>query len=140
MNQNLKSVLDGESSLTGYEYDERDLLFKVTDANATPGVTQYDYDTSGNLLKITDSKGQATSYEYDLFDQRTKTVYADLKFSELSYDKNSNVTRHATPSTVGIDYVYDELNRLRQKNFPASAILNAQYEYDLGFFQNTLYF
>ena len=37
-----------------------------------------------------------------------------------------------TPSAAAIDYVYDELNRLRQKNFPASAILNAQYEYDLG--------
>ena len=42
LNENLSSVVDAELNTTTYEYDERNLLFKVKDANVPQGVTQYD--------------------------------------------------------------------------------------------------
>jgi RHS repeat-associated protein len=131
-NENVASIVDAEENVTAYVYDERDLLFTVTDANSPAGVTRYDYDLNGNLAKITDANGNPTTYTYDDFDRLDKTTYTDTKFSEFVYDKNSNLVKHTTPSTAVIDYIYDELDRLTDKNFPANTSLNTNYVYDLG--------
>ncbi len=65
-------------------------------------------------------------------DRLTKTTYADAKFSQLSYDKNSNVLQYTNPALSSISYVYDALNRLLQKNYSVNAAFNAVYTYDLG--------
>src|SRR3990167_2670345 len=131
-NENLASVVDAELNATTNVYDERDLLFTVTDANTPAGITTYDYDFNGNLAKITDANNNPTTYAYDLFDRLDITQYADLSSSNFDYDKNSNLTRHTTPSGEPIDYVYDALNRLTAKTFPLTPALNTTYAYDLG--------
>jgi YD repeat-containing protein len=131
-NENLESTVDALTHTTTNLYDERNLLFKVTDANTPAGVTQYDYDINGNLAKIKDANTNLTTYTFDLFDRLTHTTYANTKFSQFDYDKNSNITRHTTPSTKPIDYVYDALNRMIDKIFTQTPSLNSTYAYDLG--------
>ncbi|HCI45356.1 MAG TPA: hypothetical protein DE315_07510 [Candidatus Omnitrophica bacterium] len=130
-NENLASVVDAELNTTSYVYDERDLLFAVTDANTPAGVTTYDYDLNSNLAKITDANGNPTAYTYDLFDRLDVTRYANLSESNFDYDKNSNLTRHTTPSGKPIEYSYDALNRLTTKTYPLTPALNTTYAYDL---------
>ena len=59
-------------------------------------------------------------------------MYADLSFSEFDYDKNSNITRHTTPSLKPIEYDYDELNRLVARRYPLTPELDTDFIYDLG--------
>ncbi len=73
-----------------------------------------------------------TTYTYDLFDRLDITQYADLSSSNFDYDKNSNLTRHTTPSGKPIEYDYDALNRLTTKTYPLTPALNTTYAYDLG--------
>ena len=131
-NENLASVVDAELNATTNVYDERDLLFTVTDANTPAGITTYDYDFNGNLAKITDASNNPTTYTYDLFNRLDITHYANLSESNFDYDKNSNLTRHTTPSGKPIEYDYDALNRLNAKRYPLNASLDTSYAYDLG--------
>jgi len=131
-NENLSSLLDAENHTTSYQYDERNKLFTVTDANVPAGVTQYDYDSNGNLKKIKDANGNATAYTFDSFDRAFTRTYADNKFSQFDYDKNSNMILHTTPSTKKIEYDYDALNRLTAKRFPSTPELDSFYGYDVG--------
>ncbi|HOW35740.1 MAG TPA: RHS repeat-associated core domain-containing protein [Candidatus Omnitrophota bacterium] len=132
LNDNRRTVLDAQGNTTTYDYDERDLLWKVTDANAPAGVTEYAYDLNGQLAQIKDANTNPTNYAYDLFDRLQTMTYADASFSQYGYDKNSNLTQHQTPGAALINYEYDALNRLSAKRFPASAELDVIYGYDLG--------
>src|SRR3989338_4167847 len=72
------------------------------------------------------ANAHATDYAYDLFDRQLTTTYADTKFTEFEYDKNSNLKKvtQGKPNTPKvIDYVYDPLNRLINKNFPSTPSL-----------------
>jgi len=134
--QNLQKILDAEGHITAYEYDERDLLYKVADHNTPQGITRYDYDANGNLRRITDANANKTNYVFDDFDRLTTTTYADGKYSEFLYDKNSNLTKFktpaATPGTYNIEYGYDVLNRLTSRHFPSNSSLDISYNYDGG--------
>ncbi len=127
--KNRTSILDHEGNTTTFEYDERELLFKVKDANTPQGITQYDYDENSNIKRITDANGNATNYTYDLFDREQRVTYADGRFSEYEYDKNNNIKRYTTPSTANIDFIYDALNRMTTKQMPT---ITSTYTYDIG--------
>ncbi|OGX06963.1 MAG: hypothetical protein A2Z88_04115 [Omnitrophica WOR_2 bacterium GWA2_47_8] len=136
LNENLKSVLDAENHLTEYEYDERNLLFRIKDANSpVRGITEYLYDNNGNLRAIQDGNTNVTAYDFDLFDRLSTMTYADTKNTLHEYDKNSNLIRltHSRPASPRVmEYDYDALNRLIAKRFPATSALNITYGYDLG--------
>lgn len=123
------SVLDAEGRLTRYAHDERDLLFRVTDAAVPEGVTVYDYDANGNLASLKDANGNPTTYLYDGFDRLIRTTYADASFERYGYDPASNMTSRITPANQTITYRYDALNRLDQKTTPEEV---TAYGYDLG--------
>ena len=131
-NENLASTVDALNKTTTSLYDERNLLFTVTDANSPAGVTRYDYDINGSLAKLTDANANATNYTYDLFDRLTTTTYADTSTEQLTYDKNSNAATRTTPNAQQIQYTYDNLNRLTNQNYPSNSALNITNVYDLG--------
>ncbi len=134
-NENRSSVVDAEGHTTEYIYDERNLLFKIKDANSAQGTTQYDYDVNANLSKVTDANNHATAYTYDLFDRKLTETFADSKVYSFGYDKNSNVTQITKPSTtpaVTIQQSYDALNRLTSKAYPSHPSLDVGLTYDLG--------
>lgn len=131
-NENLMSIVDAELNTTSNAFDERDLLFTLTDANTPAGTTTYDYDMNGNLAKITDANNNETNYIYDLFDRLNITTYADSTFSDSDYDKNSNLVKYIAPSTNPIEYDYDELNRMVARRYPLTPTLDSTFTYDLA--------
>ena len=130
--ENLIYVRDFENNVTTYDYDERNLLYKVTDANSPAGETYYDYDLNGNLSRILDAENHETIYEYDDFDRLETTRFPDLSETTLAYDKNSNLIDTVLPDTLHIEYVYDALNRVTNKSFPSHPGRNVAYAYDPG--------
>ncbi|MEK6589559.1 MAG: hypothetical protein AABZ11_02675, partial [Nitrospinota bacterium] len=135
-NENMTSVVDAENHTTNYEFDERNLVFRILDANTpTRGVTEYAYDNNGNLRQIKDANAHTTDYVFDLFDRQERLTYADTKYTEFVYDKNTNLTQvtQGQPTTPKvIQYGYDNVNNLIAKTFPSNAPLNVAYGYDLG--------
>ncbi|MBF0480011.1 MAG: RHS repeat protein, partial [Candidatus Omnitrophica bacterium] len=131
LNGNLDSILNPDGTATIYTYDERNLLFKVSDANTPAGITQYDYDINGNLTKITDAKKQATSYIYDLNDRLDYLLYPDGKKEDVAYDKNGNLQSVILASANTIYFTYDALNRRIAKQFLSNSTRNVTYTYDL---------
>ena len=128
-NGNRRTIIDAKSQTTTYDYEERDLVSRVTDANVPVGVTDYLYDENGNLVSIKDAKGSVTAYAYDDFDRLTRTTYADSSFETYAYDAASNLTDWRTPSFQLIQFTYDALNRLTQKTTPLET---TTYGYDAG--------
>ena len=60
-------------------------------------------------------------------------TYADGSTVNYDYDKNSNLDFVTLPGAYGtMDYVYDTLNRLTAKNYPANPTRNKIFNYDIG--------
>ena len=104
LNENLIFLKDPLNRTTASSYAERDLLFKVVDANVPAGVTARAYDANGNLKSITDANSRATTYTVDLFDRLTKRTYPDAKFETIVYDLLGNVTSVTTPGGKVINF------------------------------------
>ncbi|MFH0790479.1 MAG: RHS repeat-associated core domain-containing protein [Candidatus Omnitrophota bacterium] len=126
-NGNRTKVIDAEGKQTTYLYDERDLLYNVTDA--LNSVTEYNYDLNTNLEGIKDAQGNVTSYAYDDFERLIKTTYADNSTEEYTYDSNSNLLTKRTRKGDTITYAYDVLNRLTGKLANEQTIT---YAYDVA--------
>ena len=134
LSENISSLMDAEGKnaspqyKTNCEYNERDLLWKVTDANG--GITEYSYDKNGNLTKIKDAKNQETHYTYDGFDRQKCVTYPDDTNEVFGYDKNSNMTSFKNRKGETISYQYDQLNRLTVKSRPGKP--NVTYQYNIA--------
>ena len=130
LNGNRHTITDPEQNTTTYDYDERNLIWKATDA--LTHVTEYSYDHNGNQEVIKDANNHSATYNYDNFDRLQTTTYDDDSFKHYTYDKNSNLLTQNTnddPQTQ-IAYDYDALNRLDFKTYPDASIVD--YGYDLG--------
>ncbi|OGX04195.1 MAG: hypothetical protein A3G87_01380 [Omnitrophica bacterium RIFCSPLOWO2_12_FULL_50_11] len=91
--------------------DERDLLYRVTDANQN-----------------------TTTYTYDEFDRLRTTVYPDSSTEAYTYDPASNLTELRSPKSEVRRYAYDSLNRLTFKEYVSCTNCggNVDYTYDPG--------
>lgn len=98
----LKRVIDGSEQPTVYDYDNNDTtvyLKKKTLPNGS--YTTYDYDAAKRITDVSNKKSDGSvidSYHYD-------------------FDANGNRTKVIATSSGGtktIDYVYDNLNRLKE--------------------------
>ena len=126
-NGNRISVQDAKLNTTTSEYDDRNLFWKVIDANGAMAESRYD--ANGSLASIKDANGNVTTYAYDDFDRLIRMTYANSSFEQLSYDVASNVASRLTPAGQTITYTYDALNRLITKVTPQET---TNYTYDLG--------
>jgi len=127
-NGNRDSLTNPNNKVTHFEYDERNLIWKATDA--LNGTIQFDYTFNGKLSKIVDARLNSTTFEYDDFDRIKREMYADYTFKDYAYDKNSNLIELINPRGDKITYVYDNLNRLDLKDLPGA--YDVDYEYDIG--------
>ncbi len=135
-NDNLASVMDAQGRVapqydTDFLYDERNMLWKIIDAEAS--TTEYYYDENGNLSKIKDAKNQVTEYDYDGFDRLKQITYppnasSQTTFEVFGYDGESNLTSKTTRNGDVLSYTYDEMNRLKTKTRPGEPVLNYLYE------------
>lgn len=99
----------------------------------------YTYSPNGLPITVKDAKNNLTTYEYDGIDRKIKTRYPDKNtpnvssttdFEEYGYDKNSNVTSHRKRNGETVTLIYDNLNRLTNRNYPTSTD-NVSFSYDL---------
>ena len=115
-NENVTSAKDTEGAdanpnySTGYTYNARNLLTRITDAES--GQVNYGYDDNGNLLTATDNNGKTTTYSDDLptGPQQLRTMTAVMSSSRMTHSSNitqerrrdgtSRSTTPTMPSTV----------------------------------------
>jgi RHS repeat-associated protein len=120
---------DGESRITTLAYDEVGRLSTVTDPSNTVCETRT-YTNNGLVATIKDARNKVTAFEYDGFDRLKKRTFEDDTFESFARDANGNVLTKVTRLGDDIVFVYDELNRLRQKS--PDGMPTVTYEYDLA--------
>ncbi|MEI5908515.1 DNRLRE domain-containing protein [Bacillus spongiae] len=117
LNGNLVETVHNDGSIVTKEYDERNLVTKVTYGDKQ--WTTYEYDANGNREKMVDSNDGKTitsTYSFDTNDRLTQETQ-DGTIVNYQYDASDNVTKVYYPTEDGdqqkdIDYVYDEYSRL----------------------------
>jgi RHS repeat-associated protein len=112
---------------TDYEYNNRNLLSKVTTYDASrANYTQYYYDAVGNKIRMYTGQnaaltltgpdvattGSVTKYEYNQFGQLTKMTEPLGKEENYQYDYNGNMLSKTDRNGNITTNSYDALNRL----------------------------
>jgi YD repeat-containing protein len=98
-------------------------------------ITDSQFDRAGRLNKLiayTDgtSNPQTTSYAYNGRGLQTIVTYEETGNVTQAYDSAGNMTLRTDEAGIAVEYWYDELNRLIQRN-KASAVANIEsYNYD----------
>jgi len=154
----LQEIEDPYAKKTNFTYDTRGRIDTIT--NAKGFVTDYNYfddtqrkvemiypnldkvtykfDIRRLLESVTDERGKITNYEFDP-QYRLKKITDPLgNAKELGYDDMSNLISYndqlATPSNNITNYIYDDFNRLKEIEYPAStsgaARLKEKFDYD----------
>jgi RHS repeat-associated protein len=100
----------------------------ATGSGAETASTGYSYDGRGNLVKVTDPKSLETIYSYNGFNDLTQLASPDTGTSTFGYDGAGNVVTKLDARGVAIGYTYDALNRVTGVNFPNDA--DVAYTYD----------
>ena len=99
----------------------------------------YTYTPNGQPATLTDAKGNLTRYLYNGHDRLTATQYPNptnpgsanpTDQEQLSYDANGNILTLTKRNGQSLTFVYDNLNRLINRNYQNPA-LNTSYAYDL---------
>ncbi len=80
----LKSITDALSGVTEFEYDVLGRLDRVEDPRNK--VTSYTYNGFGDLLTLQSPDTGTTTYQYDEAGRRWKTIPADGRTSEVTFD------------------------------------------------------
>ncbi|HKR11221.1 MAG TPA: PKD domain-containing protein [Pyrinomonadaceae bacterium] len=140
----LQSRTDFNGKTTTFTYDAmRRLRTKVPDASLNQPTISFTYNANGQRATMTDASGQ-TVYTYDV---RNRLENKQTPFGTLSYtydDAGSVLTvRSSNANGVSVDYVYDELNRLKTVKDNRLLALNGgttTYNYDaVGNLDNYVY-
>jgi len=138
-------------SKTTYEYNNRNMLTKVTTFNnGNPeNYTQYYYDANGNKIRMFtglnkpldiygpdnvmdtgDSEYSTTKYEYNELNKLTKMTDPMGKSETYKYDLNGNLIEKTDRNNSITSFTYDGLNRLLSRSVKTTDGLgNALYSY-----------
>ncbi|WP_236984262.1 RHS repeat-associated core domain-containing protein [Marinagarivorans cellulosilyticus] len=115
---------DAEGRLETYLYGPESRLLQEVDGVGR--TTRYTYDLNNNLTDIRKSWASAASgpslvhthIEYDVIDQKEKVHdafdTADKVIAEYRFDKVGNQTHYILPEGRETQFVYDELNRVKE--------------------------
>jgi RHS repeat-associated protein len=134
---------------TEYEYNERNLLTKVTTYNSGAEVnyTQYYYDPVGNKVRMytglsesltindlniaptgLDPDYSETKYSYDQFNRLDSMTDTLGKTESYTYDINGNMTKKIDRNGNTIDMTYDVLNRMLTRSITTpSGVVGPKY-------------
>jgi RHS repeat-associated protein len=93
----------------------------------TPSMqTTYNYDVLGNLLSAkqngtSGSTARSRSFSYDSLSRLLSAQNPETGTVSYAYDLNSNVQTKTDARSIAVNYHYDNLNRLYQKNYSISS-------------------
>ena len=128
-----KVVTDQNGHPTAYTYDVHQRLKKVEDANGT--ATEYSYDPTGNLVQVIAARTgtgciqecpekNTTTITYDSQSKKRTMSDPDMGFWQYTYDKSGNLETQTDAKSQMITFIYDGLNRLKQKVYPDRTVTN----------------
>lgn len=112
--------------ITSYLYDYRNQIIERIEpykSNEITKSTKYKYDKTGNLVEekvLRQGVESSTLYIYDGLGRVTKKTDALGNTTRYAYDQNGNLSKEVDPRYIntaisaapGLEYEYDELNRL----------------------------
>jgi len=133
----LTTIKDPNNNSTGYELDELDRVLTITDAENQ--ITRYSYDKQGNVLELTNPRDFLTQYQYDNINRLVKIIDAKLGETDFNYDENSNLAALKDANQITTAYLYNALDRRKERlenavaGGPANQETNVstKYAYDL---------
>ena len=130
---------DGSGSTTKEFYDVFDRIVKVEEVNPESGdaITHYEYDDKDNLTKITDADGNLTKLVHDYVGNRIQ-IKRGTRIWQYQYDLNGNLKAKIEPVPSGgeisdytTEYEYDNLDRIKVLK-PASRGMPIEQRTKLG--------
>ncbi|MER2008554.1 MAG: DNRLRE domain-containing protein, partial [Psychrobacillus sp.] len=104
-NGNMTSYKDGKNQLTTYDYNLKNELIKVTDAN---GITNYKYDGNGNLVTVTNAAGKQINLGYNEQNAVKEEKNAEGKITKYHYNADGELTEVVKADRAVIGYTNDE--------------------------------
>lgn len=93
-------------------------------------ITNYSYDVLDNLILIRDHYGNSSEFFYDSLKRKIRMVDPDLGTWLYDYDNNGNLVKSVNANGETINFTYDELNRLRTKDYARQSGIEVTYNYD----------
>ena len=115
---NVSRRIDTAGRQTLFSYDPINRLISSIDPNNQ--ATQYQYNPRNQLIKVTDPIGQEYLFSFDPLGRLINQTRAGNTMS-FQYDPAGNRTSRTDYKGVVTNYVYDQLNRLRQVRYPDAA-------------------
>jgi RHS repeat-associated protein len=128
---NLTSITDANSHVTGFQYDN---FSRVKETDFPSGHAEsYTYDPVGNLITKLDRNGNAITYVYDALNRLTHKGYPDSTGVDYIYDLVGKI-KSATDPTGTYGFAYDNMGRLigttTQYTFLPGTTYTNGYTYD----------
>jgi RHS repeat-associated protein len=135
----------GPDRITRNTYDAAGQLLKSTKAYGTAlqqDYATYTYSQNGKQTSVTDANGNRAIMVYDGFDREIQWVFPSLTspgqpstsdYESYLYDANGNRTYLRKRDGTFIAYQYDALNRVIEKDVPASVTGAAAYSVFTGY-------
>jgi len=109
-----------------YYYDEKNLIYKIIDANG--GVTYQSYTEYEELELTVDPEGLSTKSAFNENGRIVKYTNENGESTHYAYDDHQNLIRVTTPGGVSMLWEYDELDRV-VKRFSGDGN-EIRYEYE----------
>ena len=123
---NLKIKTDTANRQTLYDYDNGNRMYRTTDANGK--ITQFGYNPRNQMTSVTDAVNQVYGFTYDPLGRVLTESRAGVTRGYI-YDPVGNRIQRTDYKGAVTTYVYDNLNRLTNVQYP-TASENITYNYD----------
>jgi RHS repeat-associated protein len=135
----------GPDRITHNVYDAAGQLTQVQKAYGTSlqqDYATYGYSLNGKQTSVIDANGNVAAMGYDEFDRQVRWTFPSPTtagqtnpndYEAYTYDALGNRTSLRKRDGVTLTYAYDGMNRLTQKNVPASATGAAGYSVFYGY-------
>ena len=125
------TVKDPNGNLRSNTVDGLGRLIRVGEYNGTTlyATTQYGYNIADQLIKVTDANSNITTIQYNRLGQKTSMDDPDMGNWTYDYYPSGTLKLQEDARGLKLSFVYDELNRLVDKNDYLTAANLAHYEY-----------
>ena len=141
--------IDVNGAITGFDYNNRGLLSRVT--SPAGRVTQYEYDTAGNislvtlpdgaewqyqydsannLTSVTDPIGATTIYVPDVVNRLERIIYPEGHSEGFTYDGRGNLASISDARGNTTTFIYDVLDKLLSVTEDGENPRITEYTYD----------
>lgn len=111
---------------TTYYYDEKNLIYKITDAKQ--GDTHQKYNDNQDLLMVTDPLGYTTKYEYDRNGNVTLITDANGNKTIFEYNADQKITFYLSPGGTSAEWQYNDEGRLVYRRYADGTSASYTYE------------